>query len=396
MNRIKIVPYFLFFLVLSSCSFDENKPSEAEIKPASIKGMEIIETENIKKIADFEIQEVVGGLEVPWDMVFTSEERMLITERPGRVRILENGILKVNPMHVFSDVSTSGEEGLMSMALDPNYVLNKWIYISWAYEKDNAMAVRVSRFTDTGEKLEQPFIVIEDLPAARYHAGCRLAFGPDGKLYITVGDAFNKNDAQKLTSLAGKILRLNKDGTIPSDNPYPDSPIWSYGHRNPQGIAWHPETGEFYETEHGPSVIDGPAGGDEVNHVIMGSNYGWPLVSHDKKSEGTIPPIVNFTPAQPPGSLLIYSGKIFPQFKNHLFFGSLGGQGLIRLELEENNPDKIRYWEKMKEVNLGRIRNVMEGPEGFIYFSTSNHDGRGNPAKKDDRIFRIIPKKTDS
>lgn len=345
--------------------------------------------EEAKPVA-YKVEEFASGLEIPWSMAFTSPERMLVTERPGRLRIIENGKLKEEPLHVFPEASTTGEEGLMSIALDPNYVRNKWIYVSLAYQKGDAMKVKVLRFVDKKDHLEEESVIIDDLPAAKYHAGCRLKFGPDNELYITVGDALERQKAQDLSVLNGKILRINTDGSRPLDNPM-QGLIFSYGHRNPQGLAWHPETGQMYETEHGPSIFDGPEGGDEVNRILGGGNYGWPLVSHDGVREGTIPPIIQFTPAEPPGSLMIYSGAVFPQFKYNLFFGSLGGEGLMRLVLDPKDPDKIIFHEKLPEVKFGRIRDVIEGPDGYIYFSTSNRDGRGKPAPTDDRIFRIRP-----
>lgn len=337
------------------------------------------------------IEEFTAGLEVPWAIAFTSDNRMLVTERPGRLRVIENGVLAEDPLHIFSEVSSTGEEGLMSVELDPDYESNKWIYLSWAYLKEGEMKVKVVRFTDAGDQIEDETIIIDNLPAARFHAGSRIKFGPDGKLYITVGDALNRQDAQTLDSLAGKLLRINKDGSLPNDNPFKGSPIWSYGHRNSQGIDWHPETGELYSSEHGPSVFDGASGGDEVNRIVKGGNYGWPLVSHNRTLEGTIPPIIQYTPAEPPGSFLIYSGDEIPQFKNNLFFGSLKGEGILRIILDENDPDKVISSEKLVTGEYGRIREVMQGPDGFIYFTTSNRDGRAKPDPSDDRIFRIRP-----
>jgi len=338
------------------------------------------------------VEEMVHGLEVPWSIAFTAPNRILVTERPGRLRVIFDGVLQEKPLQIFSEVVTGGEEGLMGLALDPDYAENKLLYLSLAYEQGGKMYVEVLRFRDADDHLEDRTLLIDHIPAAQFHAGSRIAFGPDDKLYITTGDATERNFAQDLKSLAGKILRLNPDGSIPAGNPFPESPVWSYGHRNPQGISWHPETGELYETEHGPSVFDGPAGGDEVNHITKGANYGWPLVSHEKKKEGTVAPLLVFTPAEAPSSLLIYSGKVLPQFQNDLFFGALVGEGLMRLKLDPQNPDKISAFEKLKEVQLGRIRAVTEGPDGFIYFSTSNRDGRGKPQANDDRIFRIRPR----
>lgn len=334
----------------------------------------------------YRVEEVVRGLEVPWGIVFTSPTRMLVTERPGRIRVVENGTLREAPLHTFTEVSSSGEEGLMSLTLHPQYASNKWVYTAYAYEGADGMRVDVVRFKDEGDSISDIIPIVRDIPAARFHAGCELAFGPDGKLYITTGDATDGELAQDLNSLAGKILRVNDDGSIPEGNPFPQSPIWSYGHRNPQGIAWNSK-GEMYETEHGPSGFDGPGGGDEVNKIVMGGNYGWPLVSHEKTKEGTVSPLLVFTPAEAPSSAMIYSGKLFPQFKDNLFFGALRGENLMRVSL--GSQSGAVGFERLFHEEYGRIREVIEGPDGAIYFATSNQDGRGSPAADDDRIFRI-------
>lgn len=341
----------------------------------------------------YRVEEVTGGLEVPWGIAFTSPTRILVTERPGRIRIIENGVLDPEPLHTFTQVSSDGEEGLMSLTLHPEYASNRFVYTAFAYQGAAGMQVDVVRFKDLptqageGDSISDITPIVSNIPAARFHAGAELAFGPDGKLYITTGDATDRELAQELDSLAGKILRVNDDGSIPSDNPFPDSPLWSYGHRNPQGIAWN-SAGEMYETEHGPSGFDGPGGGDEINKIEKGGNYGWPLVSHEKAREGTISPLLVFTPAEAPASAMIYSGKLFPQFKDNLFFGALRGENLMRVTL---NDGKATGFERLFHEEYGRIREVTEGPDGAIYFTTSNRDGRGDPAESDDRIFRIVP-----
>lgn len=335
------------------------------------------------------VEMVASGLDTPWSMVFTDPDRILVTERPGKIRVIEKGKLLPEPLYTFREVSETGEEGLLSMTLDPEYPQNHFVYLVVAVPKDGGIVDQVMRFLDTGTELADPSILIDNIPAARFHAGSRVAFGPDGKLYVSTGDATDKNLAQDKKSLAGKILRLNADGSIPSDNPFSGSPVWSYGHRNPQGLAWHPDNGFLYESEHGPSGFDGPGGGDEVNLIEKGKNYGWPLVSHEEKRSGTEAPLIVFTPAEAPASLLIYSGRQFSEWRGNLFFGALKGEGLMRLVLDEQNPKRVVYYEKLKAVDFGRIREVMEGPDGFIYFTTSNRDGRGTPTSEDDRIFRI-------
>ncbi len=335
------------------------------------------------------VEEVARGLEVPWSLAFTAQNRMLIAERPGRIVAFVDGKFADTPLYTFTEVATSGEEGLMALALSPQYSTDKLIYAAVAYGPAKSSFVKIVTLRDQGTRLELDRVIIDKIPAAQYHAGTALAFGPDGKLYVSTGDATDRAEAQNLQSLSGKILRLNPDGTIPSDNPFPNSAVYSYGHRNGQGLAWL--NGRLYESEHGPSIFDGPAGGDEINVIAAGKNYGWPLVSHGKLKDGTEPALRVFTPAEAPGSLLAYTGTAIPQFTGNLFFGALKGEGLIRLVLDPNNPTKIANVEKLAGIKYGRIRAVAQGPDGAIYFSTSNRDGRGTPANTDDRVFRIRP-----
>ena len=199
--------------------------------------------------------------------------------------------------------------------------------------------------------------------------------------------------AQRLDSLAGKTLRLNDDGSIPPDNPFVGQPnarpeIWSYGHRNAQGIDWQPGTDAQFQTEHGPSGFDGPGGGDEVNIVERGRNYGWPVLHHTQTKEGAVAPLLEYTPAVAPASAIFYRGAAFPQFRGNFFFGNLKGECLIRVTLDGR---RVVNQERLLQGRYGRIREVAEGIDGAIYFSTSNRDGRGAPAGNDDRILRLVP-----
>ena len=342
----------------------------------------------------FKVETVVGNLEVPWSIVWAPDGRMIFTERPGRVRVFQNGKLQQQPLFVVPDVDTGGETGLMSVALHPQFQSNRFIYLSYGYSA-NGEFVRVVRYRETPTGFTDRKVIIENIPSAQFHAGCRLRFGPDIKLYITTGDATDRNLAQQLNSIAGKILRLNDDGTIPSDNPFvgrsdarPE--IFAYGSRNAQGIDFQPGTNLLFETEHGPSGFDGPGGGDEVNIIDRGKNYGWPVIHHRQTRTGMEAPLLEYTPACAPASGMFYRGSQLPQFKGNFFFGCLRGTRIIRVVLDGR---RVVSEENLLEGKYGRIRDIAEGPDGFIYFSTSNRDGRGRPASDDDRIMRLVPVK---
>lgn len=348
------------------------------------------ETEPEAELVKYELEIVAQDLYVPWSIVFSSPKRILVSERSGIIRQIIDGKLQPSPLVQFNEVAAQSEAGLMGMALDPNYEENSFLYACLAYQKENKLANKIVRLIDKQDQILVDKTIIDNIPAAQLHAGCRVKFGPDQKLYITTGDATQKELAQNLDSLAGKILRIDPDGSIPEDNPFPNSPIYSYGHRNPQGLAWQPESGLLWETEHGPSGFDGPGGGDEINIIKPGGNYGWPLVSHEKNQEGLVAPKLIFTPAEAPASAMFYQGDVFPQFKNNFFFGALRGEDMIRLILDNEDQEKILSNEKLG-LDVGRIRDVVEGPDGLIYFSTSNQDGRGRARENDDKIYRLKP-----
>lgn len=359
--------------------------------PPTGRGAGEVETSQLTQ-SSFKVETVIPNLEVVWSIVWTPDGRMLFTERPGRVRVYENGKLRPQPLFMVPDVEPRGESGLMSIALHPQFASNHLLYLSYAYNS-NGQLVRVVRYRETAAGFVDRKVIIESIPAAQFHAGCRLRFGPDGKLYITTGDATDRELAQKLDSIAGKILRLNDDGTVPKDNPFVSQQnarpeIWAYGSRNSQGIDFQPGTNLLWETEHGPSGFDGPGGGDEVNIIERGRNYGWPVIHHRAKKGGMEAPILEYTPACAPGSGMFYRGSEFPRFKGNFFFGCLRGERIIRVV---TNGRQVVSQENLLENKYGRIREVAEGPDGYIYFSTSNRDGRGSPANDDDRILRLVP-----
>ncbi|MGI8410686.1 MAG: PQQ-dependent sugar dehydrogenase [Pyrinomonadaceae bacterium] len=360
--------------------------------PKGLAENQVVETQD--KQMRFRIETVASGLEVPWGFAFMPNKNLLFTERPGRVQIIENGKLRAEPVDLVPDVESSSESGLMDISIHPNFAANNYVYLAYAYNKDGNR-VKVVRYKFAANKLTEPKIIIEDIPAAPNHAGTRARFGPDGKLYITTGDSTDRTLAQQMNSLAGKTLRLNDDGTVPADNPFVNQPgtrpeIWTVGHRNAQGLAWQPGSDLMFQTEHGPSGFDGPGGGDEVNIVERGKNYGWPVIHHKQTQAGLESPLLEYTPACAPASGTFYNGTVFTAFKGNFFFGCLRGERLIRVSLNCRN---VVSQEDLLKETYGRIREVAEGPDGFIYFSTSNRDGRGSPAKEDDRILRLVPVK---
>jgi aldose sugar dehydrogenase len=331
----------------------------------------------------------VTGLKVPWSLAFEGND-LYFTEREGTLWVVRQDQTEAELIARVPGVVPNGEGGLMGLAFHPDFAHNGLVYLSYSYEVMGHTANKVSRFRLANEKLLFHSDLIDRLPGAGIHDGCRIRFGPDGKLYVSTGDAAHRQIAQDMNSLGGKILRLNDDGSIPKDNPFGDSPIYSLGHRNGQGIAWHPSLGLLFETEHGPSGFDGPGGGDEINIVNAGKNYGWPAAHHEISEKGMVDPIALFTPAVAPSGASFCTGKVFPEFKNDLFVATLRGKCLLRIELDLETGRRVTRVDSLFVGVFGRLRDVTEGPDGGLYFCTNNRDGRGIPTSSDDRIIKII------
>lgn len=331
------------------------------------------------------VETLVTALEIPWAMAFAPDGRLFVTERPGRVRILDIGARTSELALTLDDVFAQGEAGLLGLALDPEFSQNRLVYLYQSTRLVGGGEVnRVVRYREAGSRLAERVVLLDNIPAASIHDGGRLRFGPDGLLYITAGDAANTGLARDLGSTAGKILRINRDGTTPSDNPF-GSPIYSYGHRNPQGLDWHPVTGDLWASEHGST------GNDEVNVIDSGANYGWPQIEGSQAMAGMRTPLTFFNPAIAPSGASFYRGDRFPLFANNLFIGTLRGTHLLRLVVDSSPQRHIISQERLLEDRFGRIRDVVTGPDGYLYFCTNNRDGRGSPTSDDDRIVRLVP-----
>ena len=310
---------------------------------------------------NFGLEVLAKNLDTPWAIDFLPGGTMIFTERDGKVSILDNGKVKVVGE---INVNQKSESGLLGVAVDPEFVENNFIYLYYTYEEGN----RVSRFI-LNDKLKNEFILLDSIPNARFHDGGRIKFGPDEKLYITTGDATNPSSAQNINSLAGKILRINKDGTVPKDNPFGNY-VYSYGHRNPQGLAWN-NNKELFSSEHGPTR------NDEINIIIKGENYGWPVECNEKSE--FINPIRCFS-----DFTLAPSGIAF--YENDLYIAGLRGKQLRRIIFDEAYETILYEEEFFRE--MGRIRDVVEY-NGSLYITTNNRDGRGIPKLGDDKIIRI-------
>jgi glucose/arabinose dehydrogenase len=340
------------------------------------------------------VQAWIGNLNIPWSLVFLPDGRALVSERPGSIRLIKDGKLRQKP-YASITVAHTGEAGLMGLALHPEFPKKPYVYAMHTYKKDDgSLANRVIRLKDNGETAAFDKVVIDNIPGARLHDGGRIAFGPDGVLYITAGENFEADMAQDLGMLGGKILRITPDGAIPADNPFKGSPIWSYGHRNPQGIAWQPGTGKLFESEHGPSGEFGRFGHDEINVIVKGANYGWPKVIGAGGQTPYIDPIEVWKAATPPSGMTFYKGALLVHVRGDLFVATLRSRALIRIRLAGERITAIERWFATEggESRYGRLRDVVEGPDGALYFLTNNTDGRGTPSPGDDRIYRITPK----
>jgi glucose/arabinose dehydrogenase len=278
----------------------------------------------------------------------------------------------------------------MGIAVHPEFARNHFVYIAYTRHAAND-EVCVSRFVERNDRLTTPTAVLSGIPAARVHDGCSLGFGPDGLLYISTGDATRGELAADPASPAGKILRVDADGRIPAGNPFQGSPAWSIGHRESQGFAWLPGSGRMYAAEHGPSTFDGPPGGDEINRIVRGGDYGWPRVSHEQRLAGTIAPLRTFTPAVAPSGLTIARGGRYPALRDRLFVACLKGRRLIAARLDRRRPDALPELKEYFVGRFGRLRAVAQGPDGALYVTTSNRDGRGEPRPDDDRLIRLVP-----
>jgi len=343
----------------------------------------------------FRVVTVATGLEHPWGLAFLPDDRMLVTERPGRLRIVRPDGTLSDPVKGVPAVYAVGQGGLLDVAIDPDFVDNRLIYLSYAEADGDVAGTAVARArlveTEEGARLDGLQVIFRQQPkvGGSYHWGSRLVLMPDGTLFVTLGERNQRDRAQRPDEDLGKLVRIKPDGTIPKDNPFvgrrdtrPE--IWSLGHRNIQGAAINPATGALWIHEHGAR------GGDEINIPEAGKNYGWPIITYGRDytllpiGEGTAKPgleqpIYHWDPSIAPSGMAFYTGSAFPAWQGNLFVGALAGQALVRLELDGNS---VTHEERLLGELEERIRDVRQGPDGKLWLLTDNDDGR---------ILRIDP-----
>lgn len=348
-------------------------------------------TENIPSLQDIakapqteqdipRLTTIATGLSVPWEIVFLYDDSLLVTERAGNIVRINPKTGDTQTIYTIPNVKEIGEGGLQGMVLHPDFQKNKYIYVYYTYSGGgNNTLNRVSRFTYENNTFSNEEVIVDTIPGAANHDGGRIAFGPDNYLYITTGDAQEPSLAQTKNSLAGKILRITDTGKPASNNPF-QTQVFSYGHRNPQGLCWDDQD-NLFATEHGPSGTG--SGFDELNVIRPGINYGWPTIQGDQTRQGMQTPLIQS------GSQDTWAPAGAACINGSVFFGGLRGSALYEAKI---HGDLVNLKTHLKG-ELGRIRAVVKGPDGMLYISTSNKDGRGVPKAEDDRIIRVNPTK---
>ena len=319
--------------------------------------------------AEINVETVLDNLKNPWEIEFAPDGKIFFTERDGRLWVIDNeSILQLVAEFPASNTS---EGGLLGLELDPDFENNQFLYLYQTYLDIPTHQNKVVRYTVNNNQLTDELILIDNIPGAIWHDGGRIKFGPDEMLYITTGDATNANLSQDPASVAGKILRINSDGTVPSDNPF-NSPVFSYGHRNPQGLAWN-ENGILVSSEHGPSGERGYAH-DEINVIERGKNYGWPTIVGDSNDIAYTNPILHSGDITwAPSGLLYYNSDKISEWNGKFLVATLRGEHVMVLDLDLEN-DVVNSAEKIFQGDYGRIRNLVQGPDGDVFMLTSNGD----------------------
>ena len=331
---------------------------------------------NISESGSEAVEILATNLKKPWAIDF-ADNRIFITEKTGKIRVVQSNVLLDEPLATLRTADVFGG-GLLGIAVHPDFSNNHFLYVYYTYEQDGKLWNKILRITESENKIHDAVTILDKIPGSKFSNGGVLKFGPDDNLYITTGAGSDSSHAaQDLQSLAGKILRLNDDGSIPVDNPFSNSPVFSYGHSNPRGMDWD-KFGNLYVTELGPSK------NDEINLVVKGQNYGWPE-QQCHSNEEFVDALGCYDPSIEPGGIVFYSGDKL-EFQNYMIMAAMSPENLDKLEINEEGIIS----QKSILSGLGRIRDVNEGPDGFLYLITSNTDGKAFPDSNDDKLVRIL------
>jgi glucose/arabinose dehydrogenase len=321
------------------------------------------------------IKTLATGLQKPWAIAI-AEDKIFVTEKKGNIRVIESDVMIEEPLATLRVANVFGG-GLLGITTHPDFPSNHFLYVYYTYSENDALWNKVLRITESDNKIKDAITIIDKIPASEFYNGGVIKFGPDKKLYVATGlSSESSHKPQDMSSLEGKILRLNDDGTIPPDNPFQNSPVFSLGHRDPQGMAWDKNT-NLFATEFGPTK------NDEINLVKAGQNYGWP--EQECAGDNFVNPVVCYDPSLEPGGIVFYSGDKL-EYKDSLIMATLRGANLYKLDMGEDGS----LSQKSMLSGVGRIRDVSEGPDGYLYVITSNTDGNGFPDKTDDKLIRIL------
>lgn len=335
--------------------------------------------------AEVKAVKIVGGLDHPWSMVFLPDGEILVSERPGTLRRIHNGELLKAPVSGLPEIEEHGQGGLLGLALHPQFAANRWLYFAYAGQGKGGYSTHLARGQYQDGALSKVQTLFEATPKsfAGQHFGGRIVFDRAGYLYLTLGDRGERDNAQMLENHAGSLIRLHDDGRIPADNPFANTPaakpeIYNYGHRNMQGIALHPQTGQIWTCEHGPQ------GGDEINIERAKANYGWPVITYGEEygggdvgtgitaKEGMEQPVLYWTPSIAPSGMTFYSGDKYPGWQGSLLVGSLKFERVSRVTLD---GDRFVSEENLLDHAIGRIRDIQQAPDGYLYVLTDEGNG---------------------
>jgi glucose/arabinose dehydrogenase len=350
--------------------------------------------------AAVKLETVTSGLEVPWGIAWLPKGDALVTERPGRLRLVRNlterKARSVEPMPVVATIAVdaTSEGGLLGLAVDPHFAQNRFFYLYMTVREGGRKVNRVERWKLAADEASAQFDrrIVDGIPSAAYHDGGRIRFGPDGMLYVGTGDGREPKRSQDPGSLGGKLLRVTPDGEAPKDNPMSGNRAFVLGVRNTEGFDW--SGGRLYLTDHGPSGELGRTGHDEVNLAAAGANLGWPVVYGCETHEGMVAPSLTWEEAVPPGGAAFYTDDAVPEWKGSLLVGTLRSEHLHRVKFSASDPARVELHEVYFQGEAGRLRDVVMGPDGAVYLTTSNCDGRGHCGGERDRILRIVPNRS--